>query len=729
MRIIFLFFIISYPLLINSEEILSYTDIIKSHCSPPFYYYKSWCYYIFSNLTLDWSSAYRLCHSIDKYTYLAYISNDDEMIDPLRDILINREKFQDIKSIWTNTTWGQQQRTILSRNSKRSCRKIELKSNLKTGQIDMLRMPFTNCREKHTVMCRKELPLNLTCRRPWALAYGICYYLDEQTRITKTEEEERNILQCQAWEGQLFSSSKQEKTILIPFLSYSLHSLRSSTVLSENFGGISYTFQNLIQDNCSIISGDVYLSTALTQLKNKNQTNTCLSYNSYTLCRQIQNTTCKPPWFYDDGFCLYFSSQSLVDMASGSIECSQNGGHLLYINNEEELFRLTHNLISLSPFFKHRSLAGVWLSLSYKALSSVNGHIENDFDWKWDLSIESYLDDQWRLYEWKKFFQHRLSPYIVSAGDCAALIVDTKIREPIERTSCHNQRTVICRKPLDNEKKSFHKKMNYQKILRLKNLTEIPESHRKSNNSTSSTLMINRNVFEQLNITTYRLILYINGSSTLTTNIVFTCKSKGIIFEKLILSNDLSSIMIFDISSHSIESEYDILFNYLYSSNCTNSTTNQCIYLSCIEYDPWHYLLPQMQLRLDNIRNQSSTNQRCLIKYRNSNFHAQICSLLLDQFRISEDILLSTSLPIFKTNQCIDFGGQCIPDSLIGPSSMQFADSDLTCPTGFICWLQGKLFDLFLDNNEENSFILFLFQVNVVVLILIVSIVFDFHVL
>ena len=57
----------------------------------------------------------------------------------------------------------------------------------------MIRMPFTNCREKHSVMCRKELPLNITCRRPWALAYGICYYLDEQPRITKSEEEERNI--------------------------------------------------------------------------------------------------------------------------------------------------------------------------------------------------------------------------------------------------------------------------------------------------------------------------------------------------------------------------------------------------------------------------------------------------------------------------------------------------------------------------------------------------------
>ncbi|CAF4885951.1 unnamed protein product, partial [Rotaria magnacalcarata] len=80
------------------------------------------------------------------------------------DILINREKSQEIKSIWTNTTWGQQRRTILSRNSKRSCRKIELKSNYKFGHMDMLRMPFTNCREKHTVMCRKELPSNIECR-------------------------------------------------------------------------------------------------------------------------------------------------------------------------------------------------------------------------------------------------------------------------------------------------------------------------------------------------------------------------------------------------------------------------------------------------------------------------------------------------------------------------------------------------------------------------------------
>lgn len=691
MRKIFLFFIITfYPLLINSEEILSYTDIIQSYCSPPFHYYKSWCYYIFPSLTLDWLSAYRLCHSIDKHTYLVYISGDDEMIDPLRDILINREKFQDIKSIWTNTTWGQQRRTVLSRYSKRSCRKIELKTNFKIGQIDTLRMPFTNCREKHRVMCRKELPVNITCRRPWALAYGICYYFDEQARIIRTEEEERNILQCQAWNGQLFSSSKQEKNILLPFLSYSLNSLRKSQILSENFGGISYTFQNIIEDNCSMISGDVYLSTTLSQLKNENITKNCSLYNSYTLCRQTQNTTCKPPWFYDDGFCLYFSSEKLVDMASGSIECSQNGGHLLYINNEEELFRLTHNLIPLTPYFKHRSLSGVWLSLSYKAHSSANGHLENSFDWQWDLSIESYLDDQWKYSEWRKYFQHRLSPYIVTAGDCAALIIDTKIREPIERTSCHNQRTVICRKPLDNETKSFHKKKNYQKILRLQNLTEISETPRKLNNTISSTLTIIRSIFEPLNTTTYRLIIYTNGSSTLTTNLVFTCKSKGIIFEKLISSNDLSSIMIFDIVNPSIESEYNILFNYFQSSNCTNSTTNQCIYLSCIENDPWHYSLPQMQVRFESIRNQSSTNEKCLLKYHNSNFHAQICSLLLDHYHISEDILLTTALPIFRSNQCTDFGGQCIPDSLIVSLSIQFADKDLTCPIGFICWLQGN---------------------------------------
>ncbi|CAF1204990.1 unnamed protein product [Rotaria sp. Silwood1] len=691
MKLIFLLFLIYYPLLINSENILSYTDIIKNYCTPPFYYYKSWCYYIFPNLTLDWLSAYRLCHSIDKHTYLAYISGDDEMIEPLRDILINREKSKEIKSIWTNTTWGQQRRTILSRYSKRTCRKIELKTNFKFGHIDMFRMPFTNCREKHTVMCRKELPLNIICHRPWALAYGICYYLDEQKRFTQTDEEERNILQCQAWKGQLFSSSKQEKTILIPFLSYSLNSLQSSTILTENFGGISYSFENIIQDNCSLISGDIYLSTTFNQLKKQNYTKNCSLYNSYTLCRQIQNITCEPPWFYDDGFCLYFSSQSLFDMNSGSIECSQNGGHLLYINNEEELFRLTHNLLHLSPFFKHLSLAGVWLALSYRALSSANGHIENNFDWRWDLSIESYLDEQWKLYEWRKFFQHRLSPYIVSAGDCAALILDSKIREPIERTSCHNQRTVVCRKPLDNETKSFHKKNNYQKFLRLKNSTEKTEYYSKSNNiSTLSTLMIIRNIFELLNTTTYRLIIYFNGTSTLTTNLIFICKSKGIIFEKLILSKELLSIMKFDINIKLIENEYEILFNYLYSSNCTNTTKYQCIYLSCIENDSWYYTLTEIEHRLNMIRNQTSTNNQCLIKYNNSNFHAQICSILIDQFQISETNLLSTSISLLKTNECIDFGGQCIPESLIVSSSMQFIDKNLNCSIGFICWLQGE---------------------------------------
>ncbi|CAF3633703.1 unnamed protein product [Adineta steineri] len=691
MKIFVLFLIICYPLLINSEEILSYTDIIRNYCSPPFYYYKSWCYYIFPNITLDWSSAYRLCHSIDKNTHLAYIAGDDEMIDPLRDILINRERSKEIKSIWTNTTWGQQKRTILSRSSKRSCRKIELKSNIKSGEINMLRMPFTNCREKHTVMCRKELPLNIICRRPWALIYGICYYFDEQKRITQSEDEEREILQCQAWDGQLFTSSKQEKYLLPPFLTYSLHSLQSSTVLTENFGGISYTFENIIQDNCSLISGDLYLSTTLTQLKNSNTTRNCSSYNSYTLCRQVQNITCEPPWFYDDGFCLYYSSRSPVDMGTASTECSQNGGFLLYISNEEELFRLTHNLVSLTPFFKHRALAGVWLALSYKALSSTNEDIENDFDWQWDLTVDSYLDDNWKLYEWKTFFQHRLSPYIVSAGDCAALIPDTKIREPIERTTCYNQRTVVCRKPLENEGKSFHKKVNYKKFLRLQNFTELPENSRKSNNITSpSSLVITRSMFELFNTTTYRLIIYFNGSSSLTTNLVFTCKSKGIIFQQFILSTELLSIMKFDISINSIGNEYQLLFNYLHSSNCTNTTTHQCIYLSCIENDPWYYLIPEMQTRFNIIHNQTTTNNKCLIKYNYTNFNAQICSLLIDQFRITEDTYLSTSLPSFKSNTCLDFGGQCIPDSLIVPSSMQFVANDLTCSTGFICWLQGE---------------------------------------
>ena len=697
MKLIFLVFLVLYPLLIYSKEILSYTDIIRYHCSPPFYYYKSWCYYIFPNVTLNWLSANRLCRSIDNNTYLAYILGDDEMIDPLRDILINREKSKDIKSIWTNTTWGQRRRTILSRRAKRSCRKIQLKSNLKFGEIDMLRMPFANCREKHSVMCRKELPKNVVCRRPWALAYGICYYLDEQKRITETEEEERNILQCQAWKGEIFFSSKQEKNILAPFLFYSLHGLRSSRILPENFGGISYSFENIIKDNCSLLSGDVYLSTTLTQLKNQNNTKNCLFYHSYTLCRQIQNTSCQPPWFYDDGFCLYFSSDSVFDMNAGMIECSKNGGHLLYINNKEELFRLTHNLIPLTSFFKHRSLAGVWLGLFYKVLNSANGHTKSSFDWQWNLSIQSYLDDQWRLYEWKYFFQHRLSPPIVSAGDCAALILDTKIREPIERTSCHNQRTVICRKPLDNEKKSFHKKTNYEKILHRKKLTKRTKYKSKlKNEMLSSSLMIIQQIFEPFNRTTYRLIVYLNGSTILTTNLVFTCKSKGILFEKLILPDQLSSIMKFDIGTSLNQTEYQFLFDYLYSSNCQNTTTNQCIYLSCIENDAWHRTLPEIQLRLNMIRDQSSTNNECLTKYNNSNIHAQICFLLIDQFRISEDVVIPISLSSLKTSECKDFGGQCIPDTLITSSTVQFADRDLNCPRGYTCWLQGKF--TFLKN-------------------------------
>ena len=68
----------------------------------------------------------------------------------------------------------------------------------------------------------------------------------------------------------------------------------------------------------------------------------------------------------------------------------------------------------------------------------------------------------------ENFFQHRLSPYIVSAGDCAALILDTKIREPIGTyimLSSTKQSSV--EKPFENETKSFHKKNNYDRFLRL----------------------------------------------------------------------------------------------------------------------------------------------------------------------------------------------------------------------------------------------------------------------
>ncbi|CAF4390949.1 unnamed protein product, partial [Rotaria magnacalcarata] len=50
--------------------------------------------------------------------------------------------------------------------------------------------------------------------------------------------------------------------------------------------------------------------------------------------------------------------------------------------------------------------------------------------------------------------------------------------------------------------------------------------------------------------------------------------------------------MKFDIGNNSIQSEYQVLFNYLQVSNCTNTTINQCIYLSCIQNDPWNYTLP-----------------------------------------------------------------------------------------------------------------------------------------
>jgi len=686
--------ILVLPYLSANENSISYENLLENYCSPPFHYYKSWCYYIFPNLTLDWSSAYRLCHSIDKSSYLVFISHDDEMLDPLRDLLINRERFSNIRSLWTNTTWGQQHR--------RSCRKIELKLNHKTGQIDTLRMPFTNCREKHSVICRKDLrSMNLTCQRPWALAYGICYYFDEQVRLVRSEEEERNILQCQAWNGQLFYSSKQEKTILNVFLSYSLFSLRNRRILPENFGGISYTFDNVLQDNCSLISGDVYLSSALAQLKSSNQTKSCSSYNSYTFCRQSQNNSCQPPWFYDDGFCLYFSSKSLVDMSTARIECSQNGGYLLYINNVYELFRLAHNLVSLVPFFKQRSLAGVWLALSYKALSSaIDGQTGDNFDWEWDLSIESYLDEQWKMFEWKQYFQHRLSPLIVSAGECAALIIDTKIREPIERTSCHNQRTVVCRKPFDNYEKSFHKKIHYERFARLQNSLELIPSDVQSKKPPNQTISIIRHRFEPLNSTTYRLIVHLNKTTTIrSTTFVFTCKSKGILFEQTISANDLSTVLIFDITNLLIRSEYEVLLNYFQTSNCSNTTTNQCLSLSCLDYDPWHYLLPEMRNRLNQMRNQTVTNSICSNKYPLSNSQTRICSLLIDQFRLTEDILLKPVLPPLQTSECKDYGGQCIPNTVAGKLTMQFMDKDLFCPTGSICWLQGN----FAENKKKKK--------------------------
>ena len=642
---------------------------------------------IFPNLTTDWSSAYRLCRSIDKHTSLVYVTADDEMLDPLRDILIHREKSAAIQSVWTNTTWGQQRRTLLSRQSKRLCRKIELKSTLKSGQIDRLRMPFGNCREKHAVMCRKELPSNVTCRRPWALAYGICYYLDEQARITSSEEEERNILQCQAWHGELFSSSKEEKTILSPFLSYSLHGLRSSSVLQENFGGISYSFDDLLHDRCALVSGDVYSSTAMTELRKFNRTDRCSSFNSYTFCRQMHNSSCQPPWFADDGFCLYYSPRLSVDMAGASIECAKHGGHLLYISNEEELFRLTHNLLVFTPFFPSRALAGVWLALSYRATHSFDeNQRETDFQWQWDRSVQSYLDERWKSTEWKRFFQQRLAPDTVSAGDCTILILDSQIREPIERTSCQHQRTVVCRKPFALEERSFHKKSQYEKFLRIRNSTEtIEPPARKPMPSNATSVTIQRSLLELLNTTTYRWIVYLNGSSSVPTPVVLTCQSKGILEERVIHSETSSSLMIFDIPIDSYASEYQLFFKHLRSSNCSNTTTPPCLYVSCVPNDPWSYTLPEMVNRLPG---QSSVNQGCLTKHKNSQIDIRICSLLSDQFRLSEErIVLS---PVLKTNKCQGFGGQCIPEALIVPTSMQLMDEGLICPKGFICWLQGR---------------------------------------
>ena len=67
-----------------------------------------------------------------------------------------------------------------------------------------------------------------------------------------------------------------------------------------------------------------------------------------------------------------------------------------------------------------------------------------------------------------------------------------------------------------------------------KNSTENTEIQRKLANGTgSSTLSVTGNVFEPLNTTTYRLIVYTNGSSTVTTTLVFTCKPKGNYFRKI----------------------------------------------------------------------------------------------------------------------------------------------------------------------------------------------------
>jgi hypothetical protein len=224
--ILIVLLLVIYSSSIDNQELLTYQNILNNYCSPPFHFYKSWCYYIFPQLKLDWSSADRLCRSIDQHTYLVHTRHDDDMMDPLRDILVNRERSLSIQSVWTNTTWGQQRRTLFNRRESRSCRKLQLKSTKSSGRVDLLRMPFSNCREKHMVMCRKVLPSNVTCGRPWSLVYGICYYIDEQARMMSNEDEERTSLQCQAWHGELFYSSKEERTVLQPFLFYALHGIQ-----------------------------------------------------------------------------------------------------------------------------------------------------------------------------------------------------------------------------------------------------------------------------------------------------------------------------------------------------------------------------------------------------------------------------------------------------------------------------------------------------------------------
>ncbi|CAF1181103.1 unnamed protein product, partial [Didymodactylos carnosus] len=632
----------------------NYFDMLYQHCSPPWHYYKSICYYVFDNIKLDWSSSYRACKTID--SDLIYL-HTAEMLDVLRDILV-RERLEHA-TLWTNTTWGH--RLINNKRSmmlSRYCRKIETVHDSETGILRTFRLPFSNCREKHTVICRKYVPplrsmndTKLVCKPPWAFVHGICYYLEETGLSVKYTLllEEVHTLFCQNWtNGQLFFMNPNEKkTIILPFLS-NIQILESQNTLQENFGGVRYTFENIRTDPCIHLPGDVYFSSMFTEFKNLTR-KTPYSFTtcpfdhlekSYTLCRQKHHIQgCEPPWFVDDGFCLYYQAKT-YDMGTALSLCKQNGGHVLYVTNEHELYRLVKVLSHLQPFYKKAALSGAWLALYLKVIGD-----NNDNAWSWDMLIEQYLDSTWKNKLWQQYFQNH-----TAAGDCSSLVIDRKIAEPIERVQCDKERTLICRKTIGYSDKQFHRRENYVNMKKLiddhlkqnDGFTRSNRSRISQNKNTTTRIEYITNItsyFYAINSTTFRLIIY---SDNINLHEVSAYCNEKFLFNKTLADFEKKNgYWTYDVNityplGYSRENDYKILSSYFrllfiifeqyFSPNCTFNTTHTSL-----------NLLEQLRLCRLNITNDDS------FSYNNEKFEFEYCPnqahiSFLDEITTNEDL-------------------------------------------------------------------------------------------